>query len=68
MDNQQIINELDSIIAYCDLLKEKAVKLRESIIKPPSNRRKTGLSKEAIAKVLADRKKFIVRKAKKANN
>jgi hypothetical protein len=59
MDQKQIISELDSIISYCDLLKEKATGLRRKLMPVQvSASRKRAVTPEAMAKVLADRQKF----------
>ncbi len=66
IDEKEIINELDSIIAHCDLLKEKAAGLRRKLarLNEPTSR-KRGLSPEVIAKVLAGREKFLNKKSEK---
>ena len=66
IDEKEIINELDSIIAHCDLLKEKATRLRRKLARlhAPASR-KRGLSPEVIAKVLAGREKFLNKKSEK---
>ena len=60
MDEKEIIQDLDSIIAYCDLLKEKATGLRRKLARlhGPASRKRGAVSPEVIAKVLADRRKF----------
>jgi hypothetical protein len=60
MDQKQIISELDSIISYCDLLKEKATGLRRKLmpVQVSASRKRGAVSPEAMAKVLADRQKF----------
>ena len=67
IDEKEIINELDSIIAHCDLLKEKATGLRRKLarLNEPTSR-KRGLSPEVVAKVLADREKFLNKRAEKS--
>lgn len=66
MKEQEIINELDSIIAYCDLLKEKATELREKLNRfDKSASPKRGISKEEIAKIIAARNNFLNKKAMK---
>jgi hypothetical protein len=65
IDEKEIINELDSIIAYCDLLKEKAAGLRRKLARlnePASRKRGKILSDEVIAKVLAKRNKHMYKK------
>ena len=71
MDEKQIVSELDSIIAYCDLLKEKATGLRKKLLPlqegaSPKRGKKKVISDEEIAKVLAGRQKFRNRKIMKA--
>jgi len=66
MTEQQIINELDSIIAYADGLKDKAAGLRrklERLNAPTSRKRAKKISDETIAMVLAGRQKFLNKKA-----
>jgi hypothetical protein len=68
MTEQQIIDELDSVIAYCDVVKNKATGLRRKLARlydptSPKRGKKTVVSDEVIAKVLAGRQKFMNRKA-----
>lgn len=65
MTGQQIINELNSIISYCDVTKEKATGLRRKLerINAPASRKRVKISEEEIAKVLAGRRKFLNNKA-----
>lgn len=72
MTEKQIIDELDSIISYCDVTKEKATGLRKKLAlveegaSPKGSKKK--LSDEVIAKVLAGRQKHLNKKAIAANN
>lgn len=56
MTQQQIIDDLDTIISYCTITKEKAESLRKKLTGSGA-RKKGGLSKEEIARVLAGREK-----------
>ena len=65
IDEKEIINELDSIIAYCDLLKEKAIGLRRKLERlnvPASRKRGKVLSDQQIAHIFAGREKFRMKK------
>lgn len=70
MTEQQIINELDSIIAYYDVAKEKAAGLRKKLsrIHGTASRKRVVISDEEIAKVLAGRRAFLSRKAQKVKD
>jgi hypothetical protein len=59
MTDQQFINELDSIIAYADGLKEKATGLRRKLnrVNEGASRKRAAVSPEVMAKVLAKRQK-----------
>jgi hypothetical protein len=67
MEEKQIVDELDSIIALCDVLKDKATGLRRKLspVEGTTSRKRAAVSPEIIAKVLADRQKFLNRKALK---
>lgn len=67
MTEKEIINELDSIIAYCDLLKGKATGLRRKLarLNAPASRKRAAVSPEVVAKVLAGREKFLNKKSEK---
>ena len=67
MSEDQIINELDSIIAYCDGLKDKAAGLRRKLVRlnGSTSRKRAAVSPEVIAKVLAGRQNFLNKKALK---
>jgi hypothetical protein len=69
MNERDIIDELDSIIAYCDVTKEKAAGLRRKLARlhAPASRKRGGLSQEVIAEVLAKRKKFRNKKSLSCN-
>lgn len=58
MKDQEIINELDSIIAMCDVLKEKATELRRKLerVNAPTSR-KRGLTDRQIAEIIAQKRK-----------
>jgi hypothetical protein len=60
INEKEVINELDSIIAYCDLLKEKATGLRRKLerLNAPASRKRAIISDQEIAKILAGRQKF----------
>lgn len=62
---KQIVNELDSIIALCDVLKDKATVLKKKLdpVEGSTSRKRAAVSPEVIAKVLADRQKFRNRKS-----
>jgi hypothetical protein len=62
---KQIVNELDSIIALCDVLKDKATGLRKKLdpVEGSTSRKRPAVSPEVIAKVLADRQRFRNRKS-----
>lgn len=64
-NEKEFLNELDSIIALCDVLKEKATGLRRKLIpvQGSASRKRAVISDEEIAKVLAGRRKFLNRKA-----
>jgi hypothetical protein len=63
MTEAQIINELDGIIAYCDVTKEKAAGLRRKLSRiNGSTSRKRAISDQEIAKVLSGRKNFLNKK------
>lgn len=65
MTEQQIISELDDIISYCDVTKEKATGLRRKLarLNAPASRKRGAVSPEVIAKVLAGREKFLNKKS-----
>jgi len=67
MKEQDIINELDSIIALCDVLKEKATGLKRKLdrFNSTASRKRSKISPEEVAKVLAGRRNFINKKALK---
>jgi predicted nucleic acid-binding protein len=65
MTEQQIIDELDSIISYCEVTREKATGLRRKLEKPSRKRR--GISDQQIAKILAARTNYIIKKSLRAN-
>lgn len=67
MTEQQIITELDTIISYCDVTKEKATGLREKLSRfhdSASPKRGKKLSDEVVAKVFAARQKHLNKKIK----
>lgn len=67
MKDQDIITELDSIIAYCDVLKDKAAGLRRKLnrVDGSTSRKRVLISGQEIAKVLAGRRNFLNKKALK---
>lgn len=65
MTEQQIIHELDSIISYCDVTKEKATGLRRKLenLYSPVSRKRAKISDAELAKVISRRRNFINKKA-----
>jgi hypothetical protein len=64
MTEQQIIDELDSIIAFADGLKGKAAGLRKKLT--PARKKKDVVSEDEIARIFARRRKFLNKKANAA--
>lgn len=65
MNEKEIISELESIEAWASGLKEKAAGLRRKLARfnePASRKRGSVLSDEQIARVLAGREKFRMKK------
>jgi len=63
-----IINELDNIIAYCDVTRNKATELRKELGRlydptSPRRGRKPAVSPEEMTRVIAGRRKFLNKKA-----
>lgn len=65
LTESQIINELDSIIAYCDVTKDKATGLRKKLSAPI--RKKKIISDVQVANILAARQKNRNKKALATN-
>lgn len=67
MKEQEILNELDSIIALCDVMKDKATGLRRKLspVEGATSRKRGVVSQAEIDKVLTDLRKYRNRKAEK---